>query len=269
MMRILIGVLLTAWQAAASTASPMVCAGGSSLGTFQLLVRPFSPGAPLVLKSVAEIGSGSRLIWNPVHLFPPPSHDAEVTAVLVPASDGDVILTLEPRKAQTRAEWQLPLRPQVIALIYGPHGLSEGKVKSLVTHNRELLRQLADYAEQSSQVESLVQDLSNAEQSGAGADDVFRGISTRYGITPQKLNSASSSDQQATLLLKAVLPSTSAYDPLAGEGSRVQQSGGLAASVAGLFFGNPVALAAGGAALFSNLKTAMFPNTEFRSAFAQ
>ena len=49
----------------------------------------------------------------------------------------------------------------------------------------------------------------------------------------------------------------------------MQQSGGLAASVAGLFFGNPVALAAGGAALFSNLKTLIFPNTEFRSAFAQ
>jgi len=36
-----------------------------------------------------------------------------------------------------------------------------------------------------------------------------------------------------------------------------------------MFFGNPVALAAGGAALFSNLRTAMFPGTDFRSAFAQ
>jgi hypothetical protein len=43
----------------------------------------------------------------------------------------------------------------------------------------------------------------------------------------------------------------------------------LAAAVAGLFFGNNVALAAGGTALFANLKTVMFPNTEFRSAFAQ
>jgi hypothetical protein len=261
------GVVLAVAPAAA--AAPAVCAGVSSLGTFQLLVRPFSPGAPLPLKSVAEIRGGARLIWNPMRLFPPPSLKAEVAAVLVPASDGDLILTLDPRKAGTRTEWQLPERPQVIALIYGPQGLSEGKIKSLVTHNRELLKQLADYAEQSSQVETLVQDLSNAEQSGAGPVAVFQGISTKYGVTPQKLNSTPSSDQQAALLLKAVLPSTSAYDPMAAQSSQVQQSVGLAASVAGLFFGNPVALAAGGAALFSNLKMAMFPNTEFRSAFAQ
>jgi len=264
-----LGAVLACPAIAATAASaPAVCAGGSSLGTFQLLVRPFSPGAPLPLKSVAEIQGGSRLIWNPVHLFPTPSHDAQVTAVLLPASEGDLILTLEPRKADARTEWQLPERPQVIAVIYGPHGLSEGKIKSLVTHNRELLRQLADYAEQSSQVESLVQDLSNAEQSGASPDAVFEGISSKYGVTPQKLN-ATPANQQAALLLKSVLPSTSAYDPLSEQSVQVQQTGGLAASVAGLFFGNPVALAAGGAQLFANLKMVMFPNTEFRSAFTQ
>src|SRR5262249_28994084 len=49
----------------------------------------------------------------------------------------------------------------------------------------------------------------------------------------------------------------------------VQSSGGLAASVAGLFFGDPVGLAAGGAALLQNLRLSLFPGTEFRSAFAQ
>jgi len=254
--------------AATATSGVPVCAGGSSLGTFQVLVRPFSPGAPLPLKSVAEIGGGARLIWNPVHLFPTPSKDAEVTAVLLPASNGDVILTLAPRKAAARTEWQLPERPQVIAVIYGPHGLSEGKIRSLVTHNGELLRELASYAEQSSEVESLVQDLSSAEQSGASPGAVLQGISSKYGVTPQKLNTTPS-NQQGALLLKAVLPAASAYDPLADQGSQVEQSGGLAATVAGLFFGNPVALAAGGAALFSNLKTVLFPNTEFRSAFTQ
>ena len=71
------------------------------------------------------------------------------------------------------------------------------------------------------------------------------------------------------LLLKALLPASNTYDPLATQSAQVQQSGGLAASVAGMFFGNAVGLAAGGAALFQNLKTALFPNTEFRSAFAQ
>ncbi|MGD1094234.1 MAG: hypothetical protein ABSB35_19890 [Bryobacteraceae bacterium] len=71
------------------------------------------------------------------------------------------------------------------------------------------------------------------------------------------------------LLLKALLPASTAYDPLASQSAQAQQSGGLAASVAGLFFGNPVGLAAGGAALFQNLKTALFPDTEFRSVFVQ
>ena len=250
-----------------TAAAPPVCAGATSLGTFQLSVRPFSQGSPLPLKSVAEIPGGARLIWNPVHLTPHASTSGEVAAALVPASDGDLVI-LEPRKAGTRAEWQLLDRPQVIALIFGPQGLSEGKIKSLVTHDRELLKQLADYAEQSSQVESLVQELATAEQ-GGGADAVLKGLSTKYGVNAQKLNTNASSDQQATLLLKALLPASNAYDPLASQSAQAQQSGGLAASVTGLFFGNPVGLVAGGATLFENLKTALFPDTEFRSVLAQ
>jgi hypothetical protein len=202
-----------------------------------------------------------------VHLAQRASSTAEVAAVLLPASDGDLTV-LEPRKAGARTEWQLLERPQVIALVYGPQGLSESKIKSLVTHNQDLMRQLADYAAQSSQVESLVQELADAEQSG-GTDAALKGISSKYGASPQKLDPKASSGQQAALLLKALLPASSAYDPLASGSAQVQQSGGLAVSVAGLFFGNPVGLAAGGAALFQNLKTTLFPNTEFRSAFAQ
>jgi hypothetical protein len=259
-------VLLTAVPAAATV--PPGCTGSATLGIFQLSVGPFSRGSPLPLKSMASIRAGSRLIWNPVHLTPQASRNAEVAVVLVPASGGDLIV-LEPRKAGTRTEWQLLERPQVIAVVFGPQGLSESKIKSLVTRNRDLVREMADYAEKSSEVESLVQELADAEQSGAGADAVLKGISSQYGVSPQKLNSKASSDQQALLLLKTLLPASSAYDPLAKPSAQVQQSGGLAASVAGMFFGNTVGLAVGGAALFQNLKTAIFPNTEFRSAFAQ
>jgi hypothetical protein len=264
------GILLVALIAAASVsaAEPAVCVGTASLGTFQLSVRPFYQGSPLPLKSVAEIPGGARLAWKPMHPATQVSSSAEVAAVLVPASDGHLII-MEPRKAAEPTEWQLPDRPQVIALIFGPQGLSEGKIKSLVTHDTELLRQLADYAEQSSQVESLVQELATAEQSGGDADAVLKGFSSKYGVDIQKLHGASSSDQQAMLLLKAVLPTSTAYDPLAAQSAQVQQSSGLAASMAGLFFGNSAGLAAGGAALFEGLKTALFPNTEFRSLFAQ
>jgi hypothetical protein len=247
---------------------PLGCTGSVTLGTFQLSVRPFTQGSPLPLKSVAAVTAGSRLIWNPAHLRLPPSNSAQVTVIVVPASDG-LLLTLDPRKASERTEWQLPERPLVIALVYGPQGLSEGKLQSLVTRNQDLLRELADYAEQSSQVEDLVQQLADAEQSRASADTALKGVSAEYGVSAQKLTSTTSTDQQAALLLGALVPAATNYDPLAAQSAQVQQTGGLAASVAGLFFGNPVALAAGGAALFSNLKTVLFPNTEFRSAFAQ
>ena len=188
--------------------------------------------------------------------------------VVVPANDG-VLLTLEPHKASERSVWQLLQRPRVIALVYGPQGLSEGKLQSLVTRNQDLLRELADYAEQSSQVEELVQELADAEQARVGADSALKGVSAGYGVSAQRFSSATTSDQQASLLLSALVPAAGNYDPLAMQSTQVQQTGGLAASVAGLFFGNPVALAAGGAALFSNLKTVLFPNTEFRSAYAQ
>ena len=263
--RILLAPLLS--SALMSGAPPLACVGSASLGTFQVDVRPFSQGSPLPLKAVAEIPGGSRIIWNPVHLAMQPS-DAEVAVVLVPASSTGHLIVLDPRKAGTRTEWQLPDRPQVVAFIFGPQGLSEGKIKLLVTHDTELLKQLADYAEQSSQVEALVQQLATAESNGEG-DAVLKGFSSKYGVDTTKLNTATTSNQQASLLLKALLPASNAYDPLASQGVQVQQSTGLAASVAGLFFGNSVGLAAGGAALLEGLKTALFPNTEFRSSFTQ
>jgi hypothetical protein len=252
----------------APPAPPLGCAGSATLGTFQLSVRPFAQGAPLPLKSVAAVPAGSRLIWNPAHLRLPPSNSAEVTVIVVPANDG-ILLTMEPRKASERTEWQLLERPKVIALVYGPQGLNEGKLQTLVTRNQDLLRELADYAEQSSEVEALVQELADAEQSRAGADTALKGVSAEYGVSAQKLSAAGGPDQQASLLLSALVPAVNNYDPLGAQSTQVQQTGGLAASVAGLFFGNPVALAAGGAALLSNLRTILFPNTEFRSAFAQ
>ena len=263
-MKTLIVVLLAA--ATAVAAVPLGCIGSTNLGTFQLSVRPFSRGTALPLKSVGEVPAGSRLVWSPVHLTERASGSAEVTAVVVPASDRDIVV-LDPRKAAARTEWQLLESPKVVAFVFGPHGLSEGKIKSLVTHNRDLVRQLADYAVESSQVETLVQQLADAEETGGDADAVLKGFSSQYGSSPQKLDAASG--QQTALLLRTLLPASNAYDPLASGSAQVQQTGGLAASVAGLFFGNPVGLAAGGATLFQNLKTTLFPNTEFRSAFTQ
>ncbi|MBS1853730.1 MAG: hypothetical protein JST11_00075 [Acidobacteria bacterium] len=176
---------------------------------------------------------------------------------------------MEPRKAGRQTEWQTPFRPAAIALVIGPEGLSMGKVKSLVTHNQQLVNQIADYAEQTSKVEGLVQELSDAEQSGGRADAVLKGFAAHYGVSAPRLDPTASKDQQASVLLQTLLPAASNYDPLSAGHQQVQQSTGLAASVAGLFFGNAVGLAAGSTALVAGIKGAMFPGIEFRSAFAQ
>ena len=247
---------------------PRGCTGSVSLGSFKIAVRPSAKAPTLPLKSVSLIPAGSRLIWDPVHLPPHASEKEEVVALLVPQG-GDAVVSLGARKAGGHAEWDLPQVPEVIALIVGPSGLSVGKVKSLVAHNEDLLLQLADYAEQTSEVETLVQELADAETSGGGTDAALKGFSSQFGVAVPKLDATANPGQQASLLLRAVLPTANSYDPLASTATQMQESVGLAATVAGLFFGNGVALAAGGTALFANLKGVMFPGTEFRSAFAQ
>ena len=57
-------------------------------------------------------------------------------------------------------------------------------------------------------------------------------------------------------------PSLSAYDPLAqNPEQQAAQAAGLAAAVAGLFFGNGVGLAASGGAVLINLHSLLFPRT--------
>ncbi len=143
------------------------------------------------------------------------------------------------------------------------------KVKSLVANNADLLTQLADYAQQASAVELLVQQLADSGQSGAGTDAALKGFASRWGVATPRFDSSTPANQQASAILTATLPTTASYDPLASAAVQMQQTGNLAAAVAGLFFGSNVGLAVGGAALVANLKSALFPNTEFRSAFAQ
>ncbi len=250
------------------SAVPVGCSSSASLGNFRLWVRPSEEGMPLPIKMVARIPVGAHLIWEPVRLSTQAPADAEITAVMLPEDGGEVTM-LGPEKAATHAEWTVTKSPSVVALIYGPHGLSEGKVKDLVTRNHDLLSQLANYAQQTSEVEALVQQLADSQASGSGMNAALMGFSSRYGVDLSKLDTKASTDQQAVVLLKAVMPSANNYDPLGSRSAQMQQSVGLAASVAGLFFGNSVGLAAGGAALFQNLRTVFFPGAEFRSAFAQ
>jgi hypothetical protein len=247
---------------------PLPCAGNTDVGTFRLYLLPEKGDQALDVKNANRISAGSRLVCEPVRRPDSAGSKGEVAIVLV-AVHAPHIQVLDPKKATARAEWKVAHDASIVALVYGPGGLSIGKVKSLVDKHEELLTELADYADKTQQVEALVASMSAADQTGSNVNAAISGFSKRYGVTMSKLDPKAAGDQQASTLLTALMPSMTTYDPLASKQTVMQQSAGLAASVAGLFFGTPVGLAAGGAALLQNMRTLMFPNTDFRTAFSQ
>ena len=252
-------------MAAAAGATPPGCVGSLPVGSFRLTVQPEKGGAARPLRALNHLQAGQKLRYEPVKIPDAVKQKAEVALLLVPPSEQ--LIVLEPRAAGKSAEWKVPANVSIVALVFGPHGLSVKKVKSLVGGNEEVLAQLADYAEQTEKIESLVEVLANSEASGGSLDAALAGFATQYGVSLPKVDAHGNSEQQAGALLKALVPSVAAYDPL-NPRSTLQQSSGLAASLAAMFFGTPVGLLAGGASLFQNLRVAMFPETEFRSAIA-
>jgi hypothetical protein len=274
-----------------------------------LLVEPAKSGPPLPLQSVNIIQPGAKLKYEPLHLAPAIRDKAKVAVLLVPASgrsnprsttptpggqkplerpsragakdekkdkgkgSGSDVSVLEAQPAKDAAEWDVPVRTSAVGVIFGPHGLDVKKVSSLVEKNPDLIRELTEYAEQTAKVGALVKTLSEYEQAPRTGGDVnaaLAGFSSQNNVSIPKLDTTAPPDQQAAQLLRAVLPSLQSYDPLTSTRTRaVQQSAGLAGSVAGLFLGTPVGLVAGGTGLFLNLRTLMFPDLDFRSAFTQ
>lgn len=245
--------------------------------TFRLLLVPEHGGPPLPINSVNTISRGEKLKYEPSSTDPKKAPKGKITVLLVPAShsSSSKIDVLKPLPANAVEEWKVPWRASIVGVVYGPHGLDVKKVNSLVEHNQNLIPQLADYAEKAATVEALVQTLSQYEQAppaGHDLDAVLKGFSSQYGVALPTITTGTPADQQASQLLQSIVPAISSYNPLADQGSSgtLQKSAGVAAWVAALFWGStPVGLAAGGASLLQNMRTLMFPDTDFRAVFAQ
>ncbi|MGH9435943.1 MAG: hypothetical protein ACRD06_08080, partial [Terriglobia bacterium] len=255
---------------------PRPCVGGTlPVATFKLMVIPSQGGTALPLNKVNMLNAGDKLKYEPIMLPGAIRSRSRVAIVVAPAAGDKTksVEVLDSKPAKSSAEWILPMRASVVGVVFGPHGLSVRKVNSLVKNNPELVPELATYATQTATVNALVDTLSQYEEAKPGSEDLnaaLKGFSAQYGVMLPRLTPGTPTDQQATVLLQAVMPAMSTYDPLTSRGSAVvQQSAGLAASVAALFYGTPIGLAAGGAALVTNMRTMMFPGTDFRSAFTE
>ena len=263
------------------------CAGSLSVARFRLMVEPAKSGPLLPIQEINILQPGEKLKYEPLHIPPAIRDKAKVAVLLVPvrkvaAKNGEKdkkkgnepdIMVLEARPAKDTQEWDVTVRTAVVGVVFGPHGLDVKKVTSLVEKNPELIAQLTEYAEQTAKVGALVEALAEYQQSPDGSRGLtaaLAGFSSQYNVGIPKLDTTLPANQQAGVLLRAVVPSLQSYDPLTSTpAGTAAQSAGLAGGVATLFFGSPVGLVAGGGALFMNLRTLVFPDSDFRSAFTQ
>jgi hypothetical protein len=254
-------------------AAPRGCIASMSLGSFILEVVPNEKEKARPIAQVNLIRSGDKILYRPVNLPASFKKSAKVSLVQAPHGDQAKLSVSDPQPANQPAEWTAPFRVAVISIVFGPNGLNRKKITSMINKDQEIIGQLADYADKTEKVESLIQTLGAIEQSpsaGRNLDAALNGFAAQYNTTVPKLDRTAPADQQASALLKALNPALSSYDPLAPDpGHRLQQSAGLATSVASLFFGSSVGLATGGIAIFQNFRTALFPEMDFRSALAQ
>jgi hypothetical protein len=251
------------------------CTASSPLASFKLYVKP-PQYAAYPLREVNELQPGMKILYQPLQISGTNPKDARIALILAESvhdAETQQLVVMEPQRADQVAEWELPFRTQIVALAFGPQGLSESRVGKLVKRDAALVKELASYAEQNQRMEDLIQILAESEKGtrpGESLDAALTGFATRHGMPMAPLNRQASTSDQALALMRTLNPTLSTYDPLAPNPTqRLQQSAGLAATVAGLFWGGHVALYAGGAGLFLNMRSLMFPGSEFRSALMQ
>ena len=256
---------------AADTPLPLTCPAGAPIGAVNLTVRPPKDEEPLQFQSINHLSEGDTVLYSPV-LRNNEKRSGEVVLVLVPAKrkpDDDLLIVTDPKDANKPQQWRIPQTISVAAFVYGPQGLSRKKVQGFLSQDDQLVAQLADYAEKTSQTEALLQALSDNTSSAASMNAALNGFASQYGFAVQ-IDKTAPVSVQAQALFSSMNPQLAAYNPLASSSSAaIGQTASMATAAATLFFGSPIGLAAGGTAMLLELHSIAFPNTQFRSSFAQ
>jgi hypothetical protein len=249
--------------------APLVCPGGTALGRIQLTVVPPAGGAARNLQTMNRLLGGDTISYRPIDVGSSGNKKARIALLLVP-SDGSKILVLDPEPTDKTSTWTVPFRAQLASLVWGPEGLDKAKVTNLVEKDNELIAQLADYAAKTEETQALIQAITQQQalDDGQSVDAAVAGFAARFPSA--KLDRTQPINVQLGVLIHSVNPSLTTYDPLAqSPQQQAAQTAGLAAAVAGLFFGNGVGVAAAGGAALINLHSLLFPHTQFLSALTQ
>jgi hypothetical protein len=251
-------------------APPMTCPAGTPIGPVDLEVHSLTSPEPLPFQTIIHLSEGDTVLYRPL-IKGKQKRDGEVSLVLVPVKRDPkepLLMVTDPRPAGKQEEWKIPQSMTLAAFVYGPGGLSRKKVAGFLSQDDQLVAQLADYAEKTSQTEALLTALSE-NSSSAGMNAALSGFASQYGLSVQ-IDKTAPPAVQAQTLFQTMNPQLATYNPLASNsGERLGQTASLATAAATLFFGSPIGLAAGGTAMLLDLRYIAFPNTVFWSSFAQ
>lgn len=268
-------VTLLCLAAGVAWSAPLVnCPAGMPIGTVSLNLERRPGQGTLPLNRVNRLDEGDKIIYAPVTRAGE-KRPGKVTVVMVarrPRADEKYgFEVLEPKPAEASGEWKVPFPSALAVFVYGPSGISVGKVRGFLARDEDLVGQLADYAEKTAQTEQLLQALAAYETAGASENlnAALQGFARNYGVY-SRVDRNAPLEQQTLAVIRNLNPALSTYDPITPNGqARLSQTAGLATIVAGMFFGSTVGLAAGSTAMAMNMKTILFPNSDFRSLYAQ
>ena len=244
--------------ASTSVAAPRGCVGGFAVTTVRLTVAlpvGSAPGAAanyLALRRLNNVPSGARIRYQPKQLPADLGKDPRIALVMVPKTSDAQFTVLEPRSVIASTDWQAPFDARIVLVVFAPQGLDEKRLANLITRDRNLVTALADYADQTADLEAGLDAVSDLDDD---ADDDLQ--------KPARANTPA--EQALYALVRSLNPAISAYNPL-GTGRRMG-SATLMGKGAETFFENAGGFVPGGGIL-PEAKTFLMPDTEFRSVYA-
>lgn len=227
------------------------CDGATSVTTFRLAASP-PEGPPnyVPLFHVNTLRAGYKIRYQPDDLPADMKANAKLALVMVPTASSGQITVLEPRAASTATEWQAPFTARIVLLVFAPQGLDEKRLTNLVTKDDVMATALADYADQTADLEASLDLIADLQDSASDT----------------KPRATTPADEALFALVRALNPAVSGYDPL-GVGRRAGPAT-LAGKGAAAFFENAGGLIpGGGGSVLPEVKTWLMPDTEFRSVY--
>ena len=228
------------------------CVGSVAVTTFRLSASPSSGGSPvwIPLRQINNLPAGYRVRYQPGAVPADMGKDAAIALAVVPKTGDQQLSILQPGPAATTNDWTVPFDTNVVMFIFAPQGFEEKRLTNLITRDPALVSALAEYADQTNDLESTLEALRNLD------DDTEAALEPGRASTPTEL--------ALLALVRALNPAVSSYDPF-GSGRRAGPTSRMGQG-ANLFFENAGGMIPGGGAL-PMVKQFLMPDTEFRSVY--